>query len=300
LTARVMINRIWARHFGVGIVKTLGNFGRTGTPPTHSELLDWLATEFVQQGWSIKKVQRLIMTSTTYRQSSTVTSKLEKADPDNVLLSRMPLRRLTAEELSDALLLVSGRLDETRYGPPQPVEVRDDGLVTPINPGKGWRRSIYVEQRRSKMPTLLGSFDLPAMSPNCLQREVSTVATQALHLMNNALVEKLARHFAERVWVEAGREPQKQIDQAYWIALGRPPSEEEKKVSLEGMNRLVAETTKSPIKNAAAAQGNSPRDASLSKTTAAPDAAGLEQNVPKALQDFCHALVNSAAFMYID
>ena len=301
LTARVMINRIWARHFGVGIVKTLGNFGRTGTPPTHPELLDWLATEFVQQGWSIKKMQRLIMTSTTYRQSSTVTSGLEKADPDNVLLSRMPLRRLTAEELSDALFLVSGRLDETRYGPPQPVEARDDGLVTPIDPGKGWRRSIYVEQRRSKMPTLLSSFDLPAMGPNCLQREVSTVATQALHLMNNALVERLARQFAERVWMEAGREPQKQIDQAYWIALGRPPTEEERKVSLEGMNRLMAETAKSPIENnTAAARGHSPQDVPPSKTAAAEDTTGLEQNVPKALQSFCHALVNSAAFMYVD
>jgi hypothetical protein len=114
-------------------------------------------------------------------------------------------------------------------------------------------------------------------------------------------VEKLARHFAERVWVEAGREPQKQIDQAYWIALGRPPTEEEKKVSLEGMSRLMAETAKSPIENnTAAARAHSPQDVPPSKTTAGPDIAGLEQNVPKALQNFCHALVNSGAFMYVD
>ena len=100
-----------------------------------------------------------------------MTSLLEKQDPDNVLLSRMPLKRMKAEVLSDALLLISGRLDESRYGPPQPVEVRDDGLVTPIETPKGWRRSIYVAQRRSKLPTLLENFDLPAMSPNCLERK---------------------------------------------------------------------------------------------------------------------------------
>jgi hypothetical protein len=300
LTTRVMINRIWAQYFGNGIVKTLGNFGRTGAPPTHPELLDWLATEFVQQGWSIKKMQHLIMTSSTYRQTSTVSSAQEKADPDNVLLSRMPLRRVAAEELSDALFLVSGRLDETRYGPPQPVEVRDDGLVTPMDPGKGWRRSVYVEQRRSKMPTLLSSFDLPAMSPNCLQREVSTVATQALHLMNNALVEQMARHLAERVWKEAGPDQQKQIEQAYWIALSRPPTEEEKKVSLEGMSRLAAETATATLVNGAAPGGQPPRDAPLRQNNAGPDSAGLQCKAPKALQNFCHALINSAAFMYID
>ena len=109
------------------------------------------------------------------------------------------MRRMTAEELYDTLLLVSGRFDETPYGAPEPVAVRDDGLVTPIDSEKGWRRSLYVAQRRSKMPTLFDSFDLPAMSPNCLQRDVSTVATQALHLMNNALVDRMAGAFAERV-----------------------------------------------------------------------------------------------------
>src|SRR5699024_1675814 len=139
LTARVMVNRIWKGHFGSGLVKTLGNFGKAGAMPTHPELLDWLAVEFVRQGWSVKALHRMMMTSSAYRQSTTVTSKHEESDPDNALLSRMPLRRMDAEGLHDTLLLVAGRLDETRFGVPAPVQVRPDGLVTPINTAKGWR-----------------------------------------------------------------------------------------------------------------------------------------------------------------
>lgn len=263
---------MWARHFGTGIVKSLGNFGRTGTPPSNPELLDWLATEFVQQGWSIKALHRLMMTSATYRQSSTVTAELEKTDPDNVLLSRMPLKRMDAEPLYDSLLMISGQLDDTRYGPPEPVQVRDDGLVSPIATAKGWRRSVYLAQRRTEPTTLLESFDLPPMSPNCLERNTSTVAIQALHLLNNSMVEKLAEIFAQRIRDEVGDAPDKQIDRAYWIALSRPPTKDEKAESLQGLSRFK----------------------SLQKT-AQSTAAGQE-----ALVSFCHALVNSAAFLYID
>ena len=272
LTARVMVNRMWARHFGTGIVKSLGNFGHTGAPPTHPELLDWLATEFVREGWNIKAMHRLMVTSSTYRQGSTVTAALMNADPDNALLSRMPLRRMDAEMLYDSLLLTSGRLDETRYGPPEPVEVRDDGLVTPIATEKGWRRSVYVAERRTETPTLLDSFDLPPMSPNCLERNTSTVAIQALHLMNNAMVENQAELFAARVVKEAGDEPEKQIDRAYWIALSRAPSQEEMAAALEGTRRFV----------------------SLEKAQSA------GEGKRKALESLCHVLVNSAGFLYID
>lgn len=272
MTARVMANRMWARHFGTGIVKSLGNFGRTGTPPSHPELLDWLATEFVRQGWSMKAMHRLIMTSATYRQSSKVTDALAKADPDNVLLSRMPLRRMEAELLHDTLLALSGRLDETRFGPPEPVHVRDDGLVTPIATESGWRRSIYVAQRRTETATLLDNFDLPPMSPNCLDRNTSTGAIQALHLMNNSMVEKLSELFAERVSREAGDDPAKQIEKAYWIAMGRPPSEEEKAVSMQAFSRVQQLERSGPT-------------------------APQKQ---KALASICHALVNSAAFLYIE
>src|SRR5262249_13661177 len=159
LTARVMVNRIWKHHFGAGIVRSLHNFGHTGDRPTHPELLDWLAREFVRQGWSIKAMHGLMLTSSTYRHASPNSARKDRLDPENRLRSRMPLRRMEAEVLNDSLLLVSGRLDETRFGPPDPVEVRKDGLVTPIAGPRGWRRSIYVLQRRSQMPTLLENFD---------------------------------------------------------------------------------------------------------------------------------------------
>lgn len=303
LTSRVMVNRLWAHHFGAGLVKTLGNFGHTGAPPTHPELLDWLATEFVRQGWSMKSMHRMMMTSSTYRQSSVLTPTLEKLDPENRLVSRMPLKRMEAEVLYDTLLIVAGRLDETPYGVPQPVQVREDGLVTPIWSEKGGRRSIYVAQRRTEIPTILDNFDLPPMSPNCLQRTNSTVAPQALHMLNNSTIYKLAGFFAERVKQEAGADPQKQIEKAYWIALNRPPTDEEKKVSLEALNRLQeAEAKKLPAK-----AGTYPRPVALQASLAAPmivhpdpGQARQEEDPPPALTKFCHTLMNSAAFLYID
>ncbi len=238
LTSRVMVNRIWREHFGTGIVKTLANFGKAGAEPTHPELLDWLAGEFVRQGWSIKSMHRMMMTSSAYRQSSKVTSLHEEKDPDNVLLSRMTMRRMPGEVLNDTMLLVSGRLDQSRFGVPAPVEVRADGLVTPVGSEKGWRRSVYVQQRRSNTPTLLDNFDFPAMTPNCVERVDSTVATQALHLMNNGMIDDLADSLAKRVVELAGSDPKQQIEKLYWIALSRPPDEEERKLSLEGLAKL--------------------------------------------------------------
>src|SRR5262249_47972426 len=154
-------------------------------PPTHPELLDWLALEFARQGWSFKAMHRLIMTSTTYRQSSAVTPTLAKLDPDNALISRMPLVRLDAESLYDTLLNVARRLDETRFGPADAVQVRPDGLVTPTGSSRGWRRLIYVQHARKNIPTHLENFDYPQMNPNCIERRDSVVALQALHLMNS-------------------------------------------------------------------------------------------------------------------
>ncbi len=273
LTARVMVNRIWARHFGEGVVKSLGNFGHTGTPPSNRELLDWMAIEFVKQNWSIKAVHRLMMTSTAYRQSSAVTPALEKADPDNQLVSRMPLRRMDAEVLNDTMLAVAGELDPRMFGPPDPVLVRDDGLVTPVKLETGWRRSIYINQRRSNLPTLLDNFDYPQMSPACLARTRSNVAPQALHLLNNSTVYELAEDFAGRLEKEAASDANRQIEQAYWIALSRAPSEEEKRVATEDLLKL---------KQTAAKQGDS------------------EKAAHQALTAFCHTMLNSAAFLYVD
>ncbi len=279
LTARVAVNRLWKHHFGAGIVKTLGNFGKAGAPPTHPELLDWLAREFVARGWSFKAMHRLMMTSVTYRQSSAVTADRQRLDPDNALLSHMPLVRLDAEALYDTLLRVAGRLDTTPFGPADAVQVRGDGLVTPAGGERGWRRLLYVRQARKQLPTHLENFDYPQMSPNCLERRDSTVAPQALHLMNNGMVQELAGHFARRVRREAGADPAKQVETAYWIALSRPPSAEERKVGV-GALRTFADGWEKHL----AAAGKAERDA-----------AGR-----KALATFCHALMNSAGFLYVD
>jgi mono/diheme cytochrome c family protein len=246
LTARVLVNRVWSLHFGRGIVPSLGNFGRAGLPPSHPKLLDWLAIEFVKNGWSIKHLHRLMMTSNAYRQPSDASDESRRLDPDGALLSRMPLERLDAESVYDSILQTCGALDDTPFGPPDGVDVRGDGLVTPKKTDKGLRRSVYVRQRRTEIPTLLDNFDFPQMSPNCLQRRDSIVATQALHLMNNAMIHDLARRFAQRVVREAGADPKRQIEQAYRIALSRPPSESELQAVGDVMAQLTAQWTKTP------------------------------------------------------
>jgi hypothetical protein len=221
----------------------------------------------------MKAMHRLIMTSTAYRQSSALSPALDKADPENQLVSRMPLTRMDAEVLNDSMMLVAGRLDARMFGPADPVLVRDDGLVTPVESGTGWRRSIYVNQRRSNLPTILDNFDYPQMSPACLVRTQSNVAPQALHLLNNATVYEVANYFARRVEKEAGSEVNRQIEQAYWIALSRAPSEEEKRVAAEDLLKL---------EQAAKKEGKG------------------EQASHDALTAFCHTILNSAAFLYID
>jgi len=278
LTARVMVNRIWRFHFGRGIVKSLGNFGHTGSRPTQPELLDWLAREFVDRKWSVKQMHRLMMNSTAYRQSSQMTDKLAELDPENALVSRMPLRRMEAEVVRDSVLLVAGRLDETQFGQPDPVNVRPDGLATSIEGKQGWRRSIYVQHRRKEMPTILENFDLPQMIPNCVERPSATVVSQALHLMNDSLILKLSGLFAERVQTEAGTEPYRQIEHAYRIALSRSPTEEEKQLSLETLAALT-KRWKSEL------GGEADKDNEAEK---------------RALANLCHMLINSAAFLYVD
>jgi hypothetical protein len=274
LTARVLVNRLWKQHFGNGIVKTLDNFGKAGARPTHPELLDWLAVEFVRRGWSIKAMHRLMMTSATYRQSSAVTAAHEQLDPDNTLCSRMPLTRMDAEALYDAMLEVAGRLDETRYGPPSVLEARGDGLVTPAGTANGWRRMIYVQMQRKVVATHLENFDFPQMNPNCVERRGSTVAPQALHLLNNGMVRRLAEHFARRVGEEAGSDPARQIEWVYLTALSRTPNAKEKRFGLAALTRLNEEWSKH--------RGD------------------RDEAARRALTTYCHTILNSAAFLYID
>lgn len=263
LTARVMVNRIWHHHFGTGIVRSLENFGNQGTRPTHPELLDWLAVEFVESGWSVKEMHRLVMNSRAYRQSSVIDEEHLAKDPENHLFSRMNLRRLDAEMLHDALLAVSGKLDERAGGAPDPVSIDRDGLVLvkPQENGK-WRRSLYALHRRTEMPTMLETFDYPEMGPNCVERSVSTVSPQALYLLNNARVRDLAAALAARV-----AEAADPIESAHPIVFGRLPTAEERTAGREALRALEREWS-----------GDKAR----------------------ALETYCHTLLNSAAFVYLD
>jgi hypothetical protein len=273
LTARVLVNRLWKHHFGTGIVKTLDNFGKAGSMPTHPQLLDWLAGEFVRQGWSLKAMHRLMMISAVYRQSSVVTPAHEKQDPDNALLSRMPLNRLDAESLYDTMLLLAGRLDTRRFGPADALQVRADGLVTPAGTEHGWRRMIYVQVQRKVVPTHMENFDFPQMNPNCIERRDSTVAPQALHLLNNGMVQRLAGDFARRACRVAGTDPGRQLEWIYLSALSRHPTEEEKQLGLTALARLTAAWSKQP---------------------------GTDSSAQRALTTYCHTILNSAAFLYVD
>jgi len=279
LTARVAVNRLWKHHFGHGIVKTLGNLGKAGAAPTHPELLDWLAREFVASGWSVKAMHRLMLTAATYRQSSAVTPDRAKLDPDNALVSRMPLTRLDAEALYDTLLMVACRLNEARFGPGDPVESRKDGLVTPVGTEQGWRRAVYVRQSRKQLPTHLENFDYPQMNPNCVERRDSTVAPQALHLLNNGTVHTLAEHFARRIDREAGTDPARRVEHAYLIALGRPPRDDEMRTGVDVLARLAEQWA------------NHRADGGPTN----PDLHGLQP-----LTTYCHAIINSAGFLYVD
>lgn len=277
LTARVMVNRIWSHHFGRGIVNTPGNFGRAGEKPSHPELLDWLANEFVRQNWSLKSLHRLIVTSNTYRQNSSITKKALQRDSDGSLLSRMPLQRMEAEVLRDTLLYLSGQLDETPFGPADPVEVRSDGLVTSKRTQKGWRRSIYIRQRRTQIPTLLENFDYPQMGPNCINRGESLVAPQALHLMNDKMVYQLAIDFASQIQAEVGPVPEAQIVQIYRKAFSRNPTAEEKTIAVD----IIQQMTKTW------------QDSNYQQKDQIPP-------TQKALINYCHVVFNLAEFQYID
>jgi hypothetical protein len=273
-----MVNRIWKHHFGVGIVSTPGNFGTTGAPPTHPELLDWLANEFVRDGWSMKSLHRRIVTSTTYRQSSRQPTAAATEDPQNHLLGHMPLRRVEAEIVRDALLFVAGQLNDQPFGPPDNVDVRSDGLVTARSNPRGSRRSIYVLHRRTQLPTILESFDSPQMGPNCLERGESIVAPQALHLLNNTTVYELAGQFADRVLREVGSEPDLQIDRVNQLALGRSLGDDEHRLSRQTLDKLTTDW--------------------LAKLDSDPEA--KRGAAKRALQNYCHAVMNLAGFVYVD
>ncbi|HKX62743.1 MAG TPA: DUF1553 domain-containing protein, partial [Verrucomicrobiae bacterium] len=238
LTARVMVNRIWQHHFAVGLVSTPDDFGARGSPPASQQLLDWLASEFIAKGWSVKTLHRLIMNSATYRQetlaspvpaSALGSSDHQKNWANATIAAFLPgPRRLEAEAIRDSMLEVSGRLDRKMFGPSVPTERRADGSFD-IKSGHSdrLRRSVYIHTRRTYVPTLLTLFDEPQMDSNWPSRSASAIAQQSLALMNDPFVIECAREFAARVEAEGGETFAGRLARAFALAYQRAPSPEE-------------------------------------------------------------------------
>jgi uncharacterized protein DUF1553/uncharacterized protein DUF1549 len=246
LLARVMVNRIWQGHFGAGLVGTPNDFGRQGEAPTHPELLDWLAVEFADRGWSIKQMHRLIMLSNAYRSSSVGDEESLKRDPENHYLSRMNRHRLDSDAVRDTVLAVAGTLNLKMGGvgviPPLTKEeilaARMPNLW-PANPdpAEHARRSIYLQMKRSLTLPMLQIFDAPDTATSCPRRESSTVAPQALALMNSEFTTAQAEQFAARIRKLAGDNPEASVETAWRLALGRLPTAEERQTALDYLRR---------------------------------------------------------------
>lgn len=290
LTARVMVNRVWHWHFGRGIVPTPGNFGKMGMPPSHPELLDWLATEFVRQRWSLKQMHRLIMTSETYQMASTFAppANLEK-DPTNVLLWRFPLRRLEGEAIRDIILSASGQLSLEAGGPPFfpaiPKALRESYRagkweLTQEGPSN-WRRSVYTYWKRGLKYPMFEVHDQPDPNVTCERRNTTTVPTQALTLSNNEFVLIQARYFAERVAREGGDTAEKQIETLYRIALSRAPDQEELKSAVSFLQKQ--QSYHLTLQSTSGSERGSASGLALA-----------------ALTDLAHVLLNSNEFVYVN
>jgi hypothetical protein len=271
LAARVFVNKVWAAYFGTGIVATLDNFGRSGMAPSHPELLDWLATEFMRQGWSMKKLHRLIVTSTAYRQASALRNEAFAADPDNRLLWRMSPRRLDAEPVRDGVLSAAGTLNPAMYGDPVAATTKKSGEVSPQGEALDGRRSVYQIVRRSAPQNFLNAFDAPVMEINCTRRARSTTATQALAMMNGDFISAQAAHFAHRLTEERLTEADA-LRRAFVIAYGRAPSAQEIDLSASFLARQAKHYSGKPE----------------------------AERTERSLADLCQVLLASNEFVYLD
>ena len=238
LVGRVLMNRVWLHHFGRGIVNSPGDFGKLGELPTHPELLDYLAEKFVASGWSLKAMHREMVLSRAYRQSSVHAASLAK-DPENGLFGRFKVRRLDAEAVRDSMLSVAGILETELYGPPVSVArstegrivagvevLNTNGDVTKVDTSAPAvnRRSIYLQLRRKIPVTVLDTFDLPVMDPNCEVRASSTVAPQALFLMNDEFIVRTGKALAGRLRRELPGDVRAQVRRAWLLTQGRAPA----------------------------------------------------------------------------
>jgi hypothetical protein len=292
LSTRVMANRIWHYHFGRGIVGSPSDFGVMGERPANKELLEYLTATFVENGWSIKKMHRLIMLSSTYQQSSRFNEEAAKIDPEDKLVWRYSRHRLEGEVIRDAMLQASGRLNLKMGGPgvfpplPEGVDPRG-GWKRSETPENAQRRSVYTFVRRNTRYPMFEVFDMPDTHESCPRRATTTTAPQALELLNNDLVLDWSRSLAGRVLNDGGLSPEAQVDRAYRLAFARTPSDSERKTALDFLARQssilaerMATDTKTPLPD------NLP--------------AGVEKVRAAALVDLCHALLNSNEFVYVN
>ena len=261
LTARVWVNRLWHYHFGRGLVDHANDFGVRTPRPKHHALLDWLASELMDSGWSTKHIQRLIVTSSTYRQSSKFRPEAAKIDPENDWLWHYPPRRLEAEAIRDAVLAVSGELNLTRGGP----------SVPPGSPAETTRRTLYLLQQRRKLSEVQTVFDGASAIVSCGERRVSTVPLQPLYLLNNEFVVARAAALARRVSESSPADAAAQIEAAFRLALGRPPDDQERERAVQFVMSPIASD---------------------------PDQKGTV-DIQRRMVDFCHALLNLNEFIYL-
>ncbi len=305
LTARVLVNRFWLHHFGRGLVNSPTDFGQQGERPTHPELLDWLASEFMASGWRLKPLHRLILNSAVYRQSSSNQASL-RIDSDNRYYGRMTLRRFDAETLRDSILWVSGKINYERFGPPVPIARDDAGrvvtgqqktngngdptLVEDIGE-RAFRRTVYGEVRRSFPLTILDTFDEPVMSPNCAVRQESTVAPQALMMLNDPFVVQQSRYFAERLKTESPNDLRTQVGQAWRWVYGVEPLEHELE---SGLSYLTDQTVQIRSKTL-------PLSPSSQVVPGKPETLRTEaDSQTEALASLCQALISANRFLYVE
>ena len=300
LPSRVMVNRIWHYHFGRGIVATPGDLGKMGARPTHPELLDYLAGYFVDNGWSIKKVHRLILLSNAYQEASDYDAKIAEADPDNKLLWRYPRHRMEAEAVRDSMLATAGVLNPQPGGPgvfpPVPPGMLSElsatavagGWRTEKDPAQSNRRSVYIFVRRNLPYPLLQEFDTANTFESCDYRKNTVTAPQSLDLLNNELVLDWARSLAGRVFNDSGLAPATQVDRAFRLAFGRGANADEQKIAED----FLAKQT--PIMSARLASNESkpPMPTNLPQ--------GVDQARAAAFVDLCHMLLDSNEFLYIN
>jgi hypothetical protein len=305
LLARVLVNRFWMHHFGRGLVSSAGDFGRLGTEPSHPELLDWLASEFMASGWKLKQLHRTLLTSSVYRQASSRDPLRDRVDPDNVFLSRMNVRRLEAESLRDAMLSTSGKLIVHSGGKPVPVMLNTEGQAvlgidttdTAGRPsgkfismeGQDFRRSIYVQNRRTRPLEMFNTFDAPSMmEANCETRPVTTVSPQSLLLMNNGYMREYAGYFASRVRAEQPTDIAKQAERAIQLAYSRSASMAEVQAAAQFVQDQTAHYRAHPA----------PLEVVVGPTSKTPPPAAAPELL--GLAALCHALMSANEFLYID